>query len=187
MNAPLAPEVVGRIAMAMDTRKCVGCNACAVACKTENALPAEVFRDWVVIETRGAFPNLSQEIRSERCNHCSAPDCVTVCPTGASARLPDGTVIVDPDKCTGCKACIAACPYGARAVHPDGYVDKCTFCHQRRERGELPACVEVCPTESLVIGDLDDPDGPLRRLLAARDFKVLQPERGLHPNLFFLT
>lgn len=176
-----------RLAMTADTRLCVGCNACVIACKTENDLPPEVFRDWVVTEIRGRHPHLSQVIRSERCNHCSAADCVAYCPTGASYVGPGGAVLVDRDRCTGCKACIAACPYGARSVHPDGHVDKCTFCAHRVARGDRPACVEVCPTGSLAFGDLDDPESDVSRLLAERRYTVLGEERGLHPNHFYLT
>ena len=72
-----------RYAMAVDTRRCVGCNACVIACKTENAVPDGGFRDWIVTETSGTFPSLSMEIRSERCNHCSEAPCVDACPNRA--------------------------------------------------------------------------------------------------------
>ena len=84
-----------RYAMAVDTRKCVGCHACVLACKAENDLPENGYRDWIVTETSGVFPDLSQEIRSERCNHCDNPPCVDCCPTGASHVSSGGTVLVD--------------------------------------------------------------------------------------------
>ena len=176
-----------RYAMTMDTRRCVGCNACVIACKTENNLPEDAFRDWTVTETRGTFPTLSMEIRSERCNHCSNPPCVSACPTGASFVGEGGVVMVTHAKCTGCKACITSCPYDARYVHPDGYVDKCTFCMHRVQRGQLPACVEVCPTRALTFGDLNDPDSEVSRQLREREWKVLKPEAGLEPNLYILV
>ncbi len=176
-----------RFAMAVDTVRCVGCNACVIACKTENALPNGGFRDWIATEVHGAFPTLSMEIRSERCNQCSEPSCVAACPTGASHVSEGGVVGIDRDKCTGCKACIAACPYGARYVHPDGFVDKCTFCLHRVKRGSLPACVENCPTRTLTFGDLGDPDSAVSNLLRSRKSKVLQPWTGNEPNVFFLT
>ena len=176
-----------RYAMAVDTRRCVGCNACVIACKTENALPEGGFRDWVVQEVWGKFPDLSMQIRSERCNQCSDAPCVTACPTGASHVAEGGAVLVDKAKCTGCKACVAACPYGARYVHPDGHVDKCTFCLHRVTKGKLPACVETCPTRSLAFGDLSDPDSPVSRLVRSRRNKVLKPEAGNAPNVFFLS
>jgi Fe-S-cluster-containing dehydrogenase component len=177
-----------RYAMTADLRRCVGCNACVLACKAENALPEHGFRDWIVTETRGKFPHLRQEIRSERCNHCTTSPCVTACPTGASHVVEGGTVLVDPDKCTGCKACIAACPYGARYVHPvDGHVDKCTFCLHRVRRGQEPACVEICPTSALTFGDRNRPDSPVSKRLEGRASKTLKPEAGLGPNVFFLV
>ena len=175
-----------RYAMTMDTKRCVGCSACVLACFAENEVPEQGFRDWIVFETRGTFPDLHQEIRSERCHHCSESPCVDACPTGASHVGEGGTVLVTPHKCTGCKACIAACPYGARFVHPRGHVEKCTFCLHRVKQGQQPACVEICPTEALLFGDRADGDSALARLLRARKNKTLKPEKGLEPNLFFL-
>jgi len=176
-----------RYAMAVDTRRCVGCNACVIACKTENDLPSGGFRDWIVQEVQGSFPDLKLQIRSERCNHCADTPCVATCPTGASHVADGGAVLVNQRKCTGCKACMASCPYGARWVHPDGYVDKCTFCLHRVEKGRSPACVETCPTRSLTFGDLSDPASEVARLVAHRPHQVLQPEAGTRPFVFFLT
>ena len=175
-----------RYVMTMDTTKCVGCQACVFACKSENNVPEGYARDWIVETVQGQFPNLSAEIRSERCHHCSNPPCVYACPTGASFIGEGGIVMVNHDKCTGCKACIAACPYDARFIHPDGYADKCTFCAHRVARGDQPACVTVCPTESLTFGDLFEPDAKVSKLLASRKFKVMHEDAGTEPNLFFL-
>lgn len=175
-----------RYGMVMDTKKCVGCKACVLACMAENNLPEGHARDWVVEEVRGQFPDLRAEIRSERCHHCEDAPCVSACPTGASHFSDGGSVQVDRDKCTGCKACIAACPYEARYVHPEGHVDKCTFCLHRVRKGDQPACVEVCPTHSLHFGDLNDPDSEVSRLRASRASKTLHPEAGTRPQQFFL-
>jgi Fe-S-cluster-containing dehydrogenase component len=175
-----------RYAMVVDTTKCVGCKACVLACEAENNVPEGFCRSWVVEETEGVFPALHQELRSERCNQCSDAPCVEACPTGASHFAEGGVVLVDHDKCSGCKACIASCPYDARFVHPEGYVDKCTFCLHRVQRGDAPACVSVCPTRSLHFGDLNDPTSEPSVLLRTRKSKVLHPEAGTHPNVFFL-
>ena len=120
---------MARYGMAIDTRLCVGCMDCVVACKTENRVPEGFNRDWIAYETVGTFPTLHQEIRSERCNHCDNPPCVTCCPTGASHVDAFGTLVqITHEECIGCKACLASCPYDARFVHPEGYADKCTFC-----------------------------------------------------------
>jgi Fe-S-cluster-containing dehydrogenase component len=179
--------VTKRYGMAVDTRRCVGCNACVISCKTENALPNGGFRDWITTEVRGTFPDLSMEIRSERCNHCSDTPCVAACPTGASQVAEGGVVLVDRAMCTGCKACMASCPYGARYVHAAGHVDKCTFCLHRVEQGKSPACVETCPTRALTFGDLADPRSEVAGLKARRVHHVVLPEAGTEPNVFFLT
>ena len=100
-----------RYAMAVDTVRCVGCNACVISCKTENDLPTGGFRDWIVQEVRGAFPDLSMEIRSERCNHCSQPSCVSACPTGALRDDPDRPALkFVEDACVQCGLCKSTCP-----------------------------------------------------------------------------
>jgi Fe-S-cluster-containing dehydrogenase component len=178
---------MARFGMVIDTVRCVGCMDCVVACKTENSVPEGFNRDWIATETTGTFPTLHMEIRSERCNHCDTPPCVYCCPTGAShVHDVGGVVLVDHDKCIGCKACIASCPYGARFVHPDGYVDKCTFCIHRVEQGLLPACVSVCPTHCMHFGDLDDPNSEVSQLLASRNHHALLPEAGTGPRIFYL-
>jgi Fe-S-cluster-containing dehydrogenase component len=175
-----------RYAMTVDTRLCVACKACVFACKSENRVPNNFARDWLMEEVRGEFPNLTAENRSERCNHCSNTPCVRACPTGASHINEGGTVQVTRSKCTGCKACIAACPYNARYAHPEGWVDKCTFCLHRVRRGQQPACVSICPTDTLQFGDLNDPQSEVSKLLRSRRFKVLFPETGARPNVYFL-
>jgi len=174
--------------MVIDTLTCIGCGDCVVACKTENNVPAGLSRDWVVEATRGTYPNLTSEYRSERCNHCSHATCVSACPTGASQYWNGSNItIVDPDKCTGCKACIAACPYDARLImRPEGYIDKCTFCNHRLAEGLDPACVSTCPTHCMHFGLLNDPRSEVSRLLKTRDHKTLLPETGNQPNVYYL-
>ncbi len=179
---------MARYVMVIDTRKCVGCQDCVAACQTENRVPRGWHRDWIVEESRGEFPSLRLEIRSERCNHCARPPCVHCCPTGAShVEEPGGVVLVTPQQCIGCKACLAACPYDARFIHPDGYADKCTFCAPRIAQGLAPACVAVCPTHCLHFGDVEDPLNAVSQLLKSRASHVLLPEAGTQPCIHYLT
>ena len=177
-----------RFGMVIDSVKCVGCMDCVVACQTENDVPQGFCRDWLVTEVRGTFPDLTMEIRSERCHHCDNPPCVYCCPTGASHIEDWGkTVQITADKCIGCKACLAACPYGARFTHPDGYADKCTFCMHRIEESLGPACVAVCPTHCMHFGDLDDWESPVNKLLKSRKSHTVLPEAGTKPQVHYLT
>lgn len=176
-----------KYAMVIDTKTCVGCGNCVIGCKMENQVPDGLHRDWVVDETTGTFPNLHLEIRSERCNHCVKPPCVTVCPTGASyIQKGNNITLVHANICTGCKVCIMACPYDARFVMPEGYISKCTFCEHRVKEGLEPGCVSVCPTHCMHFGDLDDPESEVSKLLRSRKHKVLAPRAGTDPQVYYL-
>jgi Fe-S-cluster-containing dehydrogenase component len=123
------------------------------------------------------------------CLHCETPACVTVCPTGASyKRAEDGIVLVDEDKCIGCKLCSWACPYGAREYSEvEGVMKKCTLCVDRIYNEHLPeaerepACVQVCPTKARHFGDLGDPESKVSKLVAERGGVALLPELGYAP------
>ncbi len=176
-----------KYAMVIDTKLCVGCGACVVACKTENEVPEELHRDWIVEELEGEYPDLHLEIRSERCNHCSDAPCVSACPTGASNQKEGSNIVkVTPNKCTGCKACMASCPYNARFVMPDGYISKCTFCDHKVEKGETTACASVCPTRAIKFGNLNNPNSEVSKLLKKRKYKILIPNAGTNPNVYYL-
>lgn len=174
-------------ALVIDSRKCINCKACVVACRAENKVPLGYSRDWIGEERRGTWPKLSAAFEPEQCHHCQSPSCVRVCPTGASFKRADGVVLVNEDDCIGCRYCIIACPYDARFYREDkGVVEKCTFCAQRLSRGEMPACVETCPSKVRAFGDLGDPRGSLQQLLAARQFRVRKPETGNGPQIYYL-
>ncbi len=178
---------MARYAMAIDTKRCVGCSDCVAACQTENNVPVGFCRDWIVEEMHGKYPTLDLEIRSERCNHCADSPCVRSCPTGASHYAEGGIVLVTAEECIGCKACIVSCPYDARYVHPKGYVDKCTFCIHRVKEGQDPACVSVCPTHAFIFGDLEDTNSEISKVLRSRKSKTLIPEAGTKPHIFYLV
>ena len=198
-------------AMAVDINKCIGCGRCAAACKKENKVPDSPYylRTWVeryVIPLNGdaevdspnggidGFPDRQPsdgKIRKtffvpKLCNHCENPPCVQVCPVGATFQTPDGVVLVDESYCVGCRYCIQACPYGARYIHPEKQVaDKCTFCYHRISKGLLPACVEVCPTQARVFGDLGKQSSPIHRILRFNPISVLKSELNTRPKVFY--
>lgn len=176
---------MAKYAMSVDLTSCVACDACVVICKSENNVPDGYARDWTVEIMQGDYPNLRADLYSNRCQHCDNAPCVAACPTEAS-YIKDGQVLVDRDKCVGCKQCIAACPYGARYMHPDRFVDKCTFCDHRRAENRDPACVEICPTGSLVFGDLEDPESPISKVLKSRKYRTLKPMLGTVPKYYLL-
>ena len=231
----LPPPSKKKLGLVIDLDTCVGCHACAVACKEWNdggqfwPLPdsdpygADPIGVWVnrvhtyevfplasgERDTRSATgqgpqsrtltPNPSPDGRAQQipqmvhfprsCLHCETPDCVTVCPTGASyKRAEDGIVLVDEDKCIGCQLCAWACPYGAREIgEQKGTMQKCTLCVDRiynetlEEEDRQPACVKACPTRARHFGDLGDPDSAISKLVAERGGYDLMPEFGYKP------
>lgn len=121
------------------------------------------------------------------CNHCAKPNCVQVCPVGATYRTPDGVVLVDQNYCIGCGYCVQACPYGARFIdHEKGTADKCTWCYHRITKGMKPACVDACPTHARVFGDLNKIGGDIREFIRTHRVEVLRPQTGNEPQVFYV-
>lgn len=174
--------------MVIDVQRCIGCHACAAACKTENDVPTGVNRNWVEYIEQGDYPSVSRSFLPRFCNHCSVPQCVSVCPTGATYKRPeDGIVIIDSGVCIGCKYCIQACPYDARFLNPvTGFADKCDFCIHRVSKGALPACVETCVGGAIIFGDLSDPDSTISRIVTKSPVTVLRREMGTMPNVYYI-
>lgn len=205
-----------RLAMVIDTRRCMACNSCTVACKIENNLPNNTWWNRVMTvggenldSPEGTYPSLKMMNITVACQHCDNPACVKVCPVGATYQDPEtGVVRQDYDKCIGCRMCMAACPYtGVRSFnweepqyhldfavgdadvspHQKHTVEKCTFCWHRLAKGVQPACVEVCPARARHFGDLNDPESEVSKLIRNREYMQLLPERDTHPSVYYLV
>ncbi|MGI9196518.1 MAG: 4Fe-4S dicluster domain-containing protein [Candidatus Nanopelagicales bacterium] len=176
-----------RYGFAIDQRTCIGCHACTVACKTEHEIPVGQFRTWVKYVDKGTFPNATREMAVLRCNHCTDAPCVTICPTQSLFKREDGIVDFNRDLCIGCKSCMQACPYDAIYIDEETHTAaKCNFCAHRIDQGLEPACVQVCPTESIWVGDLDDPNSGIRKLISIEPVTVRAPEQNTSPNVYYV-
>lgn len=156
-----------RYGMFIDTRRCVGCYGCRVACQAINNLePEEAFIHFVHLE-QGTYPTVNDEVVPMQCMHCEDAPCEKVCPTHATYTTDSGVVLVDEEKCIGCKYCMAACPYQVRTViEKTGVVEKCRFCWYEGEPGNPPACVGTCIAKARIFGDLDDPNSDIAKAIA---------------------
>jgi len=171
----------------IDNRTCIGCHACTVACKSEHDVAIGVNRTYVKYIEKGEFPNSTREFSVHRCNHCEDSPCTTICPTTALFTREDGIVDFDDERCIGCKSCMQACPYDALYIDPNnGTAAKCNYCVHRIENSYEPACVVVCPTQSIISGDLDDPLSNISKLVSENETTVRKPEAGTKPNLFYI-
>ena len=203
-----------RYGMAIDTRRCFGCQTCAAACKIANNLPKGLAYNRVLTIggtstdcAAGEYPQCSLGFLPMQCQHCDDPACQMVCPTGATQKRDDGIVWVDDELCIGCGLCIKACPYeGVRTLineepeyyldvvvgeidapqHRGGTVEKCTFCHNLIDRGEEPACMQLCPARARFWGDLDDPESDVCKAVEGREYDLLQESDGTGPCVYYL-
>ncbi len=224
---------MARWGMVIDLAKCTACQACVVACQTENNVPCVPpeqaakgrIISWLSVlpGIEGQYPRVSMRMMPLPCLHCDSPPCIRVCPVGATGITPEGVVRQTYPRCIGCRYCTNACPYTRRmfnwyrpefpdlfqealnpdvTVRPKGVVEKCTLCHHRliqaRERARaegrplaegdyVPACVEVCPSNAMYFGDLDDPDSKVAQLArSSRAFRYLE-ELGTEPKVLYLS
>jgi len=202
------------MSMLIDLTRCIGCDACTVACKQENGTPMDVFFARVLNVEAGRYPNVKRLYIPVLCNHCEDPPCLKACPNKAIVKRQDGIVLVDQDRCRGTGACVSACPYGNIILPPSdswylnedepyerdhvrprlkaGVARKCTYCAQRVDEGLDPACVVACPTHARIFGDLEDPESEIstyivdqKRETGREPFKLL-PQAGTKPSGSYL-
>ena len=180
---------MARFAIVTDLRKCVGCQACTVACSAEWDVPPGEARTRVrATGVAGTFPNLTSSFYVAQCNHCDEPPCVPPCPSGATVQGRNGIVSVDKELCLGCGFCVEACPYGARFIDPSTKtVDKCDFCASRIERGEQPACVATCTAHAKYFGDLEDHGSDVYRMVYGEGARRMETASvAVGPNVYYL-
>ena len=197
--------------MVIDLQRCVGCDACALACKQAYGTLKGTWWNKVLRDEIGTYPNARIRIMPVLCNHCKSAPCVKACPTGASNKQKDGIATVDQEKCVGCRYCMTACPYDARSynytkpvsysldgkptvhekahqdTHQRGTVGKCNFCSERLEEGKRPFCAQSCPTEARIFGDLDDPNSQIFKLVAQSGGYQLLAHLGTQPSIYYLN
>ncbi|NQU66456.1 MAG: 4Fe-4S dicluster domain-containing protein [Candidatus Marinimicrobia bacterium] len=198
--------------MLVDLNRCYGCKACAIACKAEFDVRLGVYNSNVIEYEHGKYPKTTRSFLPWLCNHCSDAPCVDVCPADpvkknfngktydakATYKRPDGMVLYDQNRCLGCHACVEECPYKARYVDPllrageepdNQAIGKCTFCQHRVDRGLEPSCVNTCPGNARIFGDLDDPNAAISKIIKKNKNRVkgLKEGYGTHPNVFYLN
>lgn len=168
----------------LDADTCTGCNTCAIACKDKNNLPRGVFWRRVYEIEGGSYgkkgsafsPTIYAFFVTMSCNHCQNPACVTACTFEAlEKRDMDGLVVVNTEKCKGCRRCINACPYGSLHINGDnGKISKCDGCFNLQNQGEAPECISACPMRAVEFGPMEElkgkhPDAVLLNLIIPKD------------------
>lgn len=177
----------------IDQERCIGCEACSVACRIENS--SDIF--WIKVETKGGdlkdtpegkFPNLKIEFLPRLCNHCLYPPCVDSCPEKALVKRDDGPVILSKELCNGCQVCVSACPYNVIAFNKEtNTIEKCNLCIHRIDQALEPFCVVCCEGQAIHFGDLNDPKSQVSILISNREHFQLKPEDGTEPSIYYCT
>ena len=172
-----------------DATRCIDCRACMIACSVENLVPMNDTYIWVAGQgVMGTYPDLRRGTMPYHCMHCLEPDCVSACPVGAWSKREDGPVLYDEDKCIGCRYCMNACPFGVphfdwdKGLLDGALIHKCTMCVQRLDAGQIPACVQTCPTEALVFGERADLIAEAHTRIAAHPTRYIDHVYGEYEN-----
>lgn len=175
----------------VDLEYCIGCHSCSMGCKAENNTPVGVDYNRVIEIEEGEFkdakkkPGIGVYFIPMPCMHCGEPACMAACPVGAiTKRKEDGIVLINKDKCIGCRYCAWACPYGAPQFNAEAKVmEKCTLCVHRIEKGLVPACVETCVAKTRFFGELNTLTDFASRQKAAK--KVAVGPGGTKPSVIY--
>lgn len=213
VTASRAAKQPRRWGMVIDLNRCIGCQGCAVACKIKNNLPEGEWWNRVLTVggdsidvVGGGVDHPTVWFLPLACQHCAEPACLPVCPTGATYQREDGIVGIHSDDCIGCRSCIQACPYSVRVFNVNepvrstahalgsvavksgvrGTVEKCDFCVDRIDAGALPMCIETCPARARFVGDLNDPESEVSKLIREEGAIQLQPEMGTNPSVYYI-
>jgi Fe-S-cluster-containing dehydrogenase component len=173
---------MNEVAFLIDLHRCVGCAACAVACRLENGWPSDAPWRRVLPLNLRRHPGGPTYFFSVACHHCEEPACLKSCPSVAYEKRTDGSVIHREERCLGCRYCEMACPFGApRYDAARGIVRKCDLCRHRLDAGEQPACVVACPTEALRLIDVAAVDGTKTAVPGFSDLALCRPRTRFRP------
>ena len=172
----------------VNLNRCTGCFGCEVACKMENNVAlGERWSHVMTVGPIGEYPDLTRYALPTMCQQCENAPCVNVCPTGASHRDEHNVVLVDKEKCIGCKYCMMACPYGVRSWNAtEKCVEKCTLCAERIDKGEIPLCVEASEG-AILFGDVEDPNSEVSKALREAFFIRRRANLGTGPNMYYIV
>ena len=186
-----APEDGKKYGWFVDTRRCFGCHACEVSCKSENDVPLGKFIRQTFTKDVGEYPKVARVFLPMSCQHCEDAPCIKACPCGALHKETGGTVAIDYNVCCGHGTCVDVCPYGALYMDPvANQAVKCHNCYHRLEHDMEPACVPTCPSEALFFGDLNDDESPISMAIKNAEkegveMQQMRPEKQTKPRMWF--